>query len=261
MAGKFKYSSGDLVGKNKVKLIRYIEKNSNRQWKCEFECNTEGCNNTFIVALNSVSSGSSQYCQECNKKKAQERGKKIGTLSYYKDYTNKENPFYLFVKPLEYYDNKGIQYWDIQCKCCGKHYQERPTYVISSTRRRGNNPCDCWRTKRESKGSILLQGILDGAGITFEKEKYYNDCVSKKGNFLYFDFFLPKQNILIEYDGEQHFFDSFQRGEEIFKMYQENDKIKNQYCKNNNITLIRIPYTDYKKLNWTYLQTKGVKSE
>lgn len=258
MTGKLKYSPGDLVGKNKVELVRYIEKNHHRQWKCEFKCNTHGCNNTFIVYLNSVSSGNSQYCQECNKIHSQKRGKEVGTKSYYKDYTKIDNPFYTFIKPLNYYDNQGIQYWDIQCKVCGKHYEERPTYIISQTRRRGNNPCECWRTKRESKGSILIQGILEGANLVFEKEKYYTDCLSKKGNYLYFDFYIPQKNILIEYDGEQHFFDTFQHGEEALKNYQENDEIKNRYCKEHNIKLIRVPYTDYKNISYQYFKERGL---
>ena len=106
-----------------------------------------------------------------------------------------------------------------------------------------------------------MQGILNGANIKFEKEKYYKDCLSEKGNYLYFDFYLPNQNILIEYDGEQHFYDSFQKGSKAFLEYQKNDKKKNDYCLLHNIKLIRIPYTDYKKLNLDYLQKKGVKIE
>lgn len=48
---------------------------------------------------------------------------------------------------------------------------------------------------------------------------------------------------LIEYDGEQHYKPvEFFGGEEGFKNAQYRDKIKNDYCENNNINLIRLPY-------------------
>lgn len=63
-----------------------------------------------------------------------------------------------------------------------------------------------------------------------------------------FDFYIPEQNILIEYDG-QHHFEPIKGwgGEEKFKLTQENDQIKNKYCEEKNIKLLRIPYTDSKE--------------
>ena len=54
---------------------------------------------------------------------------------------------------------------------------------------------------------------------------------------------------LIEYDGKQHFeqIDYF-GGENGFLYTQHNDKIKNYYCNDNNIELIRIPYWEYKNI-------------
>ena len=51
---------------------------------------------------------------------------------------------------------------------------------------------------------------------------------------------------LIEYDGEQHFnFIPFWHGtEEGLALQQWRDDIKNNYCKEHNIKLIRIPYTE-----------------
>jgi hypothetical protein len=66
---------------------------------------------------------------------------------------------------------------------------------------------------------------------------------------LLFDFYLPEHNILIEYDGEQHFKPksfyrcSIETAKKSFNELKRNDIIKNEYCKKNNITLIRIPYT------------------
>lgn len=63
-----------------------------------------------------------------------------------------------------------------------------------------------------------------------------------------FDFYIPKYNLIIEYDGFHHFYPvNGWGGEEKFKLTQENDAIKNKYCKENDITLLRIPYTDSKE--------------
>ena len=66
-----------------------------------------------------------------------------------------------------------------------------------------------------------------------------------------FDFYIPDLNICIEYDGEQHFepVDFGGKGKEYaekrFKAQQKRDNIKTEYCKNNNIKLIRIPYWEF----------------
>ena len=96
---------------------------------------------------------------------------------------------------------------------------------------------------RRSKGAIKVLIFLKKHNINFEKEKKFIGCISKKENPLRFDFYLPKFNICIEYDGEQHFKSSkFFGGNKKLKNIQENDQIKNQYCIDNNIKLIRIKY-------------------
>jgi hypothetical protein len=77
------------------------------------------------------------------------------------------------------------------------------------------------------------------------REKSFEDCTnlgdSRACKRLRFDFYLPEQNTLIEYDGEQHFVKRGKYGDK-FEDRQQNDMIKNQYCKDNNIKLIRIHY-------------------
>jgi hypothetical protein len=126
-----------------------------------------------------------------------------------------------------------------------------PAYIVSNSRRKGNNPCDCWKFK--SKGVMKIRMLLRDNNIEFIEEYTFKDCLSPKGNLLKFDFYLPKQQILIEYDGEQHFTpqsfgDTKHTGEEKLALTQQYDEIKNNWCKENNIKLIRIPYTQYRTL-------------
>lgn len=64
-------------------------------------------------------------------------------------------------------------------------------------------------------------------------------------NNLHFDFWLPQPKVAIEYDGEQHFkpFAHF-GGEDNFKKVQLRDRMKDSYCKNKGINLIRIRYDE-----------------
>ena len=80
--------------------------------------------------------------------------------------------------------------------------------------------------------------------IDFIFQKTFKECKDK--NVLPFDFYISKYNLIIEFDGIQHFkpiskFD----GEEGFVTRVLHDAIKNQYCEDNNINILRIPYWDY----------------
>lgn len=91
------------------------------------------------------------------------------------------------------------------------------------------------------KGELKIRDLLLKKGVFFEEQVRFSDCRLKKP--LVFDFFLPIHNILIEFDGEQHD-RPIERwgGEKAFRLQRKRDEIKNNYCKNNGITLVRIGY-------------------
>lgn len=98
-----------------------------------------------------------------------------------------------------------------------------------------------------SKGEFKIKQILEDNCIQFEQEKRFEDC--KDQTFLPFDFYVNDEYI-IEFDGIQHFDfkNSGWNTEENFKITQKHDEIKNQYCLDNKIPIIRIPYTHYDDL-------------
>jgi len=100
---------------------------------------------------------------------------------------------------------------------------------------------------QNSKGENSIEKHLKENNIQFENQKTFSDC--KHILLLPFDFYLPKHNICIEYDGEQHH-KSIKHfgGDKKFQRTKYNDKIKTEYCKQNNIQLIRIPYTEFKNI-------------
>lgn len=93
-----------------------------------------------------------------------------------------------------------------------------------------------------SKGELKIKNFLEKNGYVYIQEKKF-----KSLGQLRFDFYLPDYNIIIEFDGKQHFEESSKFGGKngLLKV-QNNDKIKNEYCSNNNIQIIRIKYTEIK---------------
>ena len=99
----------------------------------------------------------------------------------------------------------------------------------------------------ESKGEKRISEILDNFNILYTRQKTFDDCRFK--NKLPFDFYLPKYNCCIEFDGEQHFeiVEHF-NGLEGFVDRKIRDTIKNIYCQQNNIKLVRISYKDFNNI-------------
>ena len=95
-----------------------------------------------------------------------------------------------------------------------------------------------------SRGENKIRTFLITKSIEFTQNKTFPMCKHKK--LLPFDFYLPEYNMIIEYDGKQHYeaVDHF-GGEEYFKTIKMRDGIKNEYCRKENIRLIRIGYKEY----------------
>lgn len=98
-------------------------------------------------------------------------------------------------------------------------------------------------TCKDSKGEREIKILLDEYKINYIKEYSFIDC--KLINKLRFDFYLPEKNTCIEFDGEHHFRPiEYYGGEVEFKKIIKRDKIKSDFCKKNNINLIRVRYDD-----------------
>lgn len=114
-----------------------------------------------------------------------------------------------------------------------------------------NNKTGCPICK-ESFGEKEIRKLLEKNNINFESQKKFDEC---KNIFkLPFDFYLPKYNICIEYDGEQHYNPiKYFGGIKTFNKLKIRDKIKNKYCIQNNIKLIRIKYDEDISLKIAFL--------
>lgn len=98
-----------------------------------------------------------------------------------------------------------------------------------------------------SKGERAIEQFLIVRDISYIPQFKFEDLSKLK-----FDFYLPELNTLIEYDGEQHtiFPNQFHRDISDFRRQQKRDELKNEYARERNIILIRIPFFEFKNINF-----------
>lgn len=102
----------------------------------------------------------------------------------------------------------------------------------------------CTLCNKGSKGEEKISSILENKNIKYLNQKSFEGC--KYINKLSFDFYLPEYNTCIEYDGKQHFESiEYFGGELSLEKQKIKDSIKDSFCLNNNIKLIRIPYFEF----------------
>lgn len=95
---------------------------------------------------------------------------------------------------------------------------------------------------KESHGERFIRNYLDKNNIKYEPQKKFHGLKDKKP--LSYDFYLPDNNILIEYQGSQHYEKSdYFGGKEQFKKQQLHDKMKKDYAKNNGYKLLELHYS------------------
>lgn len=219
-----------------------IERAENRSggrsyWKCE----CTACGKIKEVAGSHLRGGRSTNCGCIRMEKMRqasikrEEGKIYGFLKVERMATEDEKPRV---------DRTGI-YWNCTCQKCGKEN----VIIFGDYLRNGDTiSCGCVNSKNESRISQILNSIH----FSFKTQYTFEDLTStgRACDRLLFDFAIFNQNNLlyiIEYDGIQHFkavLNSAWNTPEKLKITRKNDLLKNKYCFEHNIPLIRIPYDE-----------------
>ena len=211
----------DLIGTRigKLEVIEYLGKNNStyHQYLCKCDCgNTVIRYREYILKAIKDNKECDCGCVRLNKLV----GQRFGKLTVIK-YASK--------------DRHGINWL---CKCdCGNFKEIRESYLISGH----TKSCGCTQSHGEERvGQLFLEH-----NIYYEKEKTFEGLLSDKGSPLRLDYYLPEYNCVIEYDGIQHFalIKSGWDNEERYNLRVYHDLLKVKYCIDNNITLIKIPYT------------------
>jgi very-short-patch-repair endonuclease len=133
---------------------------------------------------------------------------------------------------------------EIICNTCGNRFMQSMSIHT-------NRKCGCPACKF-SKGERIISAWLKKHNLIFEEQYKFSDCRHKLP--LPFDFYLPELNCCIEFDGEQHFqlmryIKDKTKQLEAFQTIIFRDAIKTTYCEENNITLLRIPYYEFKNIS------------
>lgn len=101
----------------------------------------------------------------------------------------------------------------------------------------------------KSLGEEKIKKFFKKNKIKFSFQKSFKECINK--NKLSFDFYIEEKNLLIEYDGQHHFKPirfggiSLERAKKNLEKQKIKDEIKNVFVKNNDIKMLRIPYTKF----------------
>lgn len=113
---------------------------------------------------------------------------------------------------------------------------------------RGERCCVC----NKSKGERKIEEYLILNNVNYETQKKYEGLIGLSGGLLSYDFYLPKLNLLIEYQGEQHekYIEGFHENYEKFIKQQEHDKRKREYATKNKINLLEIWYWDFDNIDF-----------
>lgn len=228
-----------------------IERGPNdKRGKAYWMCHCTLCDKTTkLVSGSHLRGGKSTSCG-CTKMEKmrqasikQEAGKVYGYLKVERMATEDELP------------RQDVQsiYWNCTCLKCGRNN----VIVKGDYLRNGDtSSCGCIQSKNESKIAIMLNRL----NFNYKQQYRFQDLTSteRQCDTLPFDFAIFNNDTLlfiIEYDGIQHFSKEHQWSSSGFETTRKNDLLKNKYCFEHNIPIIRIPYDQDYDLNDLKLET------
>lgn len=221
--GRLKDLTGQIFGRLMVvKMTNKHAQNGSIIWACKCSCG-----NNCEVSAGDLLRGRIVSCG-CSVQEYYD------SISY-----NLMNQKFGLLTAIEYIGRKGEpgkfkRLW--RCKCdCGRETLATVSDLVSGC----TISCGCLST---SKGEYMVSELLHKNNIEYIPQYTFEDCRNILP--LPFDFYLPKPNVCIEYQGIQHYkpIEHF-GGKETFERVVMRDKIKKDYCKTHNIKLLCIPYT------------------
>lgn len=211
-----------LYNGNIVSLGSYVNNRTNIRFK------SKTCNHEWEQTPTKILKGNG--CKICNI----ERRVKNSVKSHDK-FVEEVSLINKNVKILSKYERN---YLKVKCLCLidGNIFYMAPGNLLN-----GQNCPLC----NKSKGEIVLENVLSKNNLEHMCYKTFDNLVGVRGKNLSYDFYLPKYNLLIEYQGEFHDGTAKLQTEEEFKRQQEHDIRKREYAINNNINLLEIWYWDF----------------
>jgi len=234
--------------KNKKKPEDFLPNSDNKTW---WQCSNNP-KHIWEAPISRRNGGQKSNCPYCTGKlPSEDYNLLIINSKLCEEWDYKKNKKY----PEDYCPNANKKAWWI-CKECGFNWQAD----ISNRNCSGNGCPKC----AESKGEKQLDIILSKYNIPHDSQYSFDDLLGIGNGLLKFDVSVfwdeckNKLRLLIEYDGKQHF--EWIKGmmtKRAFETLQIHDKLKDQYCKNNNIILLRIPHWEFDNIE-SILKKEGI---
>lgn len=217
----------DLTGQRFGQLV-VLEETKERQcgavvWRCKCDCGNE-----TLVATGNLVSGHTTSCG-C---------KKFVSTPRMESLVDKRFGRLVALERVPGNKDEEVKW---KCRCdCGNEIEVRQDCL---TRKDFTQSCGCLKSKGEEKIITLLKQ----SNIPFVYQKKFSDCKYPNGYSPVFDFYV-NNSYIIEYDGIQHYKVIGWNTPENLELNQLRDDFKNNWCKENNIPIIRIPYTQLDNL-------------
>ena len=229
---QFRQEVYDLVGDEHIFIDSYV----NAYTKIRVKHNK--CNHIYSVAPTNFLRGSRcPYCNGNAKKTDKEFKQEIYELV---------GDEYIF---LEHYQGTETKI-EVKHNKCGNTYKVSPDNFLYGKR------CPYCNSP---KGELMIGKLLKSLKINYETQKTFDELKDK--SCLSYDFYIPVQNILIEYQGIQHYqpVNHF-GGVAKFRKQQKHDQMKLDYAKEQGYKLIAVPYSEntFSKIK-KYLIKHGIK--
>lgn len=202
------------------------------KWQCD-------CGNEVLCDGNSVKTGHTKSCGCLNKELTKQRAAEMGVARRI-DYTGKTYNKLTGIKYLST-TSGGNAIWLWQCECGNIHEAD-----ANNVKRGHITSCGCYT---KSIPEQTIEALLKEHNVNFKAQyNFAGELIGEKKKCLSFDYAVLDLNdnllYLIEYDGRQHFQSvEYWGGQEALLKRQQYDMMKNRWCQEHNIALIRIPYT------------------
>lgn len=229
---EFKKHIYDLVGDEYTVISKYIDAKSKIKLRHNFsECNY----NIYDTTPDKFNHG--VRCYVCTKRRQTQESIKTHQ-QFCDDVVNLVGSEYTIIG----------KYINSKTKIKLKHNVCNTIYEVAPAKFLYGNRCPVCN---ESKGEQRIRNYLNGNNIKFSKEYEFVDLIGLGGGYLKYDFAIfykefSKPLILIEYQGIQHYeLIGKWISEQQFNKQKLHDQMKRDYCINNNIKLLEIPYWDF----------------
>lgn len=220
----------DLTGQKfgRLTVIKRVENKGRRTaYLCLCDCGSEK-----VITAEHLRGGKTVSCGCYQSQSSRERnlidlsGQKFGKLT-------------VIEQAGKLHKNNGIS-WLCRCDC------NNIVTVLGAHLRRGNTTsCGCIQSTAEYNAIKYLNRY----NINYECQKKFDDLVGIGGGKLSYDFFLPDYELLIECQGQQHFYSmGYIGGKKRFERQVEHDKRKREYALDHNYELFEIPYWEYNNI-------------